>query len=169
MDRLLRVRNFAALAVCLWTVGCGPYLEADATGDPTPSVSPSLPPGLTEAEAIEAARHGSSTLRDAEVWATMPGTFEEVFAALAHRPSYVTQPPPAGAKMLDRMVWGVQFKFVAEICPPPPGDCESRDALRTILIDYMTGRTLRQSTIAPSPGDPLPTPDLAASRTPQAP
>jgi hypothetical protein len=153
-----RLRVFAAL--CLLIAGCSapPRAESQAESDATPTPSASLPPGLTEEQAIEAARQSSGVDGDAVVWATMPGTFEGVFASLAHRPSYVDQPPPAGAAMLERMVWGVQFKIAAEICPPPPGDCETRDALRTILIDYVTGRQLRQSTYAPSPGDPLPTP-----------
>jgi hypothetical protein len=153
----MKLRLLATSVLCLLAVGCAAIApaEADPTAEATPSEAPSLPPGLTEAQAIEAAR---GTYADAEVWATLPGTYEDVFATLAHRPSYVDQPPPAGKAMLERMVWGVQFKIAAVICPPPPGDCETRDALRTILIDYETGRQLRSSTYAPSPGDPLPTP-----------
>ncbi len=88
----------------------------------------------------------------------MAGTYEEVFDAMAHRPNPKIQPAPAGGDELEHAVWGVQFRFVAEICGPAGSSCETRDALRTAVIDYLSGKQLNQSTYAPSPGDPLPTP-----------
>ena len=116
--------------------------------------------GLTEAQAIEAARqYLSEAHEDAPVWATMAGTYEEVYASLVHRPSNDEQPPPAGPDRLDDPVWGIQFQVTLDICAPS-GACEVRQGLGTLLIGYGNGKLLRQSTIAPSPGDPLPVPVL---------
>lgn len=159
----------SAVALLLFAVACtgrfaatasvtpGPAAPTLLTATATASPTPVLPRGgLTESEAIAAARQ---FLPDdaAQHWATMPGTFETVFEALVHRPTYLEQPAPEGIG-LDRMVWGVEFKVPVEICPPPGGTCETRDGLRTIIIDYATGEWLRTSTFAPSPGDSLPKP-----------
>jgi hypothetical protein len=88
----------------------------------------------------------------------MAGTYADVFASLAHRPMYLEQPAPAGAKTLRRAVWGVQFRVSVEICGPSGAQCETRDGLRTLLIDHASGAKLGTSMYAPSPGDPLPTP-----------
>lgn len=147
-------------SACARFAATGSVTPSNASSAPlaataTPSPRPDLPPGgLTEAEAIAAARQ---FLPDdaAAVWATMPGTFLAVYDALAHRPTYLEQPAPDGIA-LDRLVWGVQFKVSVEVCGPAGGTCEIRDGLRTIVIDYETGEWLRTSTYAPNPAVPLP-------------
>jgi hypothetical protein len=100
--------------------------------------------GLAEAEAIAAARRYVSDDRAP----VLEGQFAEVFAALANRPIYLQQPSPdevAG----DRRVWGIQFRVTFELCGPSGGVCETRDGIRTIVIDSWTGEWLRSTTHAP--------------------
>lgn len=139
--------------------GNNPATSSVASPSALASVDPSLGDGLTEAQAIEAARQDLSTAdQDAPVWATMAGSYGEVYASLAHRPNDDEQPPPAGPDRLDDPVWGISFHVSVEVCPPLGRTCETRDGLRTVLIDYVTGERLRTTTYGPPPGDPLPTP-----------
>jgi hypothetical protein len=120
--------------------------------------STSGPEGLSESDAVAAARgHLPESDRDAELWATMSGTFADVSLSLGHRPPYLDQ-PTVDDVAADRPVWGVGFQLTVEICGPAGGTCESRKGLSTIFIDYESGDWLRSSTFAPSPGEPLPRP-----------
>jgi hypothetical protein len=151
-----RVGTFAvtllvAAACSTATSGAGRAPNGAATPS-VPTAASAAAAGLTESQARDMAREFAG---DAPVWTTMSGTFESVFAALAHRPGRQHQPRP-GEFGLDRLVWGVQFKISMDLCGPQGGTCEERDALRTIFIDYETGEWLRTSTYAPN--GPLPTP-----------
>ena len=96
--------------------------------------------------------------REAEVWASLEGSFAEVSSRLVISPPYLEQPPSENAAP-DREVWGVQFKVAVELCPPEGGgECEARTGLRAIIVDHETGEWIRTSTYAPSPGEPLPPP-----------
>ena len=156
----------AVVVALVLVAGCArtrfgePDASSSATHSAPASVDPSLGDGLTESQAIEAARQFLSTLdRDAPVWATAAGSFETVFSSLAHRPNYVEQPPPTDPEHLDRPIWGIQFHVTIELCGPSGTTwCDTRDGLQTVLIDYATGEKLRTTTYAPSSGEPLPTP-----------
>jgi hypothetical protein len=134
-----------------------PELAPSTTPIPSGSMPEPTPIASGESEAIAAAQH-LVTDDAASVWATMEGTYGDVFGAMAHRPFAEIQPALTGAKQ-ERLVWGVQFKVSMEICGPQGSTCETRDGLRTIVIGYFSGKVLDQSAYGPSPGDPLPTPD----------
>lgn len=113
---------------------------------------------LSEADAVAAARTSlPEAHRSSELWATMSGTFQNVFRDLAHQPNYAEQPAP-DAIIADRKVWGVQFKVEVEICPPSGAVCQTRDGLATVFLDYSTGEWIRSTTYAPPPGQELPEP-----------
>lgn len=128
-----------------------PSLASSSPPEPAPAASPE---GLSEPEAVAAARQHVSD-DAAEVWATESGPFEDVFGSLAHQPAYLEE-PATDAAAPDLMTWAVEFKESIEICGPSGGKCETRDALTTVFIDYKTGEFLTSSTFAPSPGDALP-------------
>lgn len=114
--------------------------------------------GLSESEAVAAAReHLPGSERDAEVWATESGTFADVYQSLGHRPAYIDQPPVDGVAA-DRPVWGIEFQVTVDMHCPSGHECEDREGLTTIFIDYRSGEWLRASTFAPSPGESLPRP-----------
>ena len=161
--------SIAAIALAMVVAGCtgsrlgsGSPVDSPASSPATQVAekTPTVPDGLSEAEAIGAARGFlSSPDQSAAVWATMPGEFGTVYELLAHRPNYVEQPDPAPSESLDRPTWGVQFKVSIEICGPAGTECQVRDGLRTVLIDQVSGEKLRMTAYAPPPGNSLPTPN----------
>jgi hypothetical protein len=126
----------------------------DTTSPPTTAPRPGASAArISEAAAIAAAR---SNLPDksAPVWAAMSGTMENVYATFTRSAG---QPVP-DTVAADRVVWGVEFKVVSEICGPSGTVCEKRDGLTTVYIDGATGEWLMASGFAPSQRDPLPKP-----------
>jgi hypothetical protein len=142
-------RPLGAVLAALLITGCGARYGPGAVGDP-------LPPEAISASQAESVARGYLDDREAPVWASVSGPIELVYDALlpkhVERPSFVDEP------YAKAQVWGVQFKVKVDICPPRPHDCFTRDGLRTVFIDAMTGEWLRTSTFAPNEGVPLPTP-----------
>lgn len=160
-----RVRAAGIVCLVAFVLGActAPAGATSATPQPDSKEVASLPTAagdLAEDVAIAKAREAINA-KNAEVWATRVGSYNDVYLALAHRPDDVEQPDPdaAGINVKDgQRVWGVQFKLQVEICGPSGSNCEVRDALRTVLIDAESGDWLRTSTFAPSAGEELPRP-----------
>jgi hypothetical protein len=105
--------------------------------------------GLSRDDAIGRARSYLADSQHPMYWTSQSGAFKDVYEDLAHAgPIGVDEPLPDVAKP-DAQVWAVVFKVTISICE----DCELRDALDAVFIDYESGELITASIWGPANGD----------------